>query len=216
MNSTKQLDLIEVNRYSHNRLELLLDIAEKQGLDIQTIEGCVEPDYPDKPLVLADWNDIKTYKPGTREVISRNTTPSRLAVLFEKLGYEVEWDDEWTTCGSCQKAVRCQPNSYSWTQYFYQDDCEIYCFGCVADDPEEYIEYLNSNPKTCCMLDALNLTKYGYELHSKDYENGWHSGQNADPVEIAAQLGKEGIADFIFKLDGKGQFGINFSVWVKR
>ena len=60
MQDTKQLDLTEVNRYHPDRLYRLLDIAEKQNLDIQTIDGCVEPGYDDKPMALADWNDIQT------------------------------------------------------------------------------------------------------------------------------------------------------------
>ncbi len=217
MNSTKQLDLIEVDRYPHNRIQRLLDIAEKQGLDIQTVEGYAEPDYPDRPLVLGDWNDRKTYDRDRQTVLTINNTPSRLATLFEKLGFAVEWDDEWITCESCQKAVRCSENSYSWTQYWYENGCGVYCFDCVLEyDADDYLDYLNGHADRCCQLDALDLTKYGYELHSDDYENGWHPGQNADPKEIADALKTEGIKDFIFKLDGKGQFGINFSVWVKR
>ncbi len=218
MNSMKQLDLIEVNRYPRDRVQLLLDIAEKQGLDIQIVEGYAEPDYPDRPLVLGDWNDIRTYKPGTCEVVSRNTTPSRLAILFEKLGYEVEWGDEWITCQGCYEAIRYRGDSYSWTPHYWIDDVHnsIECFNCMIENPCDYIDYLNSHSDRCCMLDALDLTKYGYKLHSDDYENGWNPGQNADPKEITLQLKKEGITDFIFKLDGKGQFGINFSVWVKR
>ena len=216
MNDTQQLDLIEVNRQQANRVQRLLDIAEKQGPDIQIVDGYAEPGYDDKPLVLADWNDIQTYKPGTNEVVSRNTTPSRLATLFEKLGYGVEWSDEWITCQGCYEAMRYRGDSYSWTPYWYENGCELYCFNCVKDDPEEYIDYLNGHDDRCCMLDALDLSKHGYKLHSDDYENGWYPGQNDDPVGIAEQIKKEGITDFIFKLDGKGQFDIHFSVWVKK
>ncbi len=217
MQDTKQLDLIEVDRYHPDRVTLLLDIAEKQGFDIQTTDGCVEPGYDDKPVVLGDWNDIRTYKPGGNEVISRNTTPARLAALFEKLGYSVEWNDEWVTCESCQKAVRCRENSYSWRPYFWCDPvhCEIHCGNCIKDDPTEYLEFLSGNFEQCMQLD-IDLTEYGYELHSDDYENGLCLGQLDNPKKISFQLRMGGITDYIFKLDGKGQFGINFSVWVKR
>ncbi|KKL06557.1 hypothetical protein LCGC14_2594850 [marine sediment metagenome] len=212
-----QLDLMDVeHRWPRTKLDRILDIAEKQNLYIQIVDGCVEPGYDDKSVVLGDWNNRETYDRDRRTVLTVNNTPPRLAALFKKLGFAVEWDDEWITCGGCQKAIRCQPDSYSWTQYWYEDGCELYCFDCVLEDPDDYIDYLNGHSGRCYMLDALDLTKYGYELHSDDYENGWHPGQNADPKEIAEQLKKEGITDFIFKLDGKGQFGINFSVWVKR
>ena len=219
MQDTKQLDLMDVERREpRDKVTRLLDIAEKQGFFIQIIDGCVEPGYDDGSVVLGDWNDETKYNEKDRTFTCIDNTPSRLATLFEKLGYSVEWSDEWITCESCQKAVRCRKNSYSWTQYWYADDCTngICCFDCALEDADDYIDYLNGHADRCCMLDALDLTEYGYELHSDNYENGWYPGQDADPEIIAAQLKEEGITDFIFSLDGKGQFSINFSIWVKK
>ncbi len=218
MSDTKQLDLIDVERQEpRDRVTRLLDIAEKQNLDIQIIDGCVEPGYDDKPVALGNWNDRTEYNRETRVSKVTDSTMPRLAKLLEKLGYECEWEDEWTQCQGCYKAVRTSPNSYSWKLYYWIEDVsrELLCGDCVKDDPAEYLEWLSRNAKQCMQLD-IDLSKHGYELHGDEYANGWHPGQNDDPVEIASQLKKEGITDFIFKLDGKGQFDIHFSVWVKK
>ncbi len=217
MSSTQQLDLMDVERRpTRSKLERILDIAEKQGFDVELIEGCVEPGYDDKPVALADWNDVTRHDPFSHENFPYRTvdnTPPRLAKLFEKLGYAVEWSDEWYTCEGCYKAVRCSPDSYSWKPYFWGDS-GILCGDCVKDDPADYLESLSGNPQQCMQLD-IDLAEHGYKLHSGDYEVGWHPGQNADPTTIAERLHAEGVEDFIFVLDSKGQFDIGFSVWAK-
>ena len=198
------------------RISRLLDIAEKMGYNISFTEGCVEPGYDDKPVALADWNDRTEYNRKTGVSKVTDSTMPRLAKLFEKLGFEIEWEDEWSVCQGCQKAVRTKTRGPSWKPYFWVDgqNCELLCGDCVKDDPADYLELLSGNPKQCLQLD-IDLVKHGYKLHSGDYESGLYPGQNDNPKIIAEELAKEGIADYIFVLDSKGQFGIGFSVWVK-
>ena len=47
-------------------------------------------------------------------------------------------------------------------------------------------------------------------------KNGFHSGQNDNPTEILEKyLEKYPEGKFIFRLDGTGQFDINFSIYKK-
>jgi len=97
---------------TRSRIEKLLDYAERFGHYTQLVDGCCEPGYDDKPVVLGNWNS-ETRWDGEKRITVNNVMP-RIAKLLEKLGYEVEWEDEWTTCEDCGKATRSQPDSYSW------------------------------------------------------------------------------------------------------
>lgn len=206
-----QATLLDIAPYQRTRLDSLMDIAEKMGHDIQVAGGIAEPGYDDKPVVLGNWNERYT-----GNVITDNTMP-RLAALFEKLGYTAEWSDEWEVCSCCGKVIRVRADSYSWKAYYWIDPvhCELLCGDCIKDDPAGYLEYLSGNPSACDTI-GLDLSKFGYELHAGNYENGWYPGQNDDPKDVAIKLRKEGIEDFVFVLDNTGQFDIGFSVWVKR
>ncbi len=179
----------------NSNFEKLLD-----KYDIETVHGCVEPGYEDKMVALANWNNI----------------PEKVQKALEYMGYEIEWSDEWLTCGNCYKAVRSSPNSYGWQKYWaWVSDCEISCGDCIKESPEDYLETLENNPKVCDTLD-LDLENLGYELMEDDFENGFHPGQNDSPTEILAKwTEKYPDGKFIFKLDATGQFDIHFSIYKK-
>jgi len=205
-----QLKLLETNPCSRSRIERLENIAEAMGYDIQYAEGCAEPGYDDKPVVLGNWNE-RYDRVGK---ITDNTMP-RLARLFEKLGYAVEWEDEWIICGGCNKIIRSQGNSYSWRQYFWlnPDECDVSCGNCVKDDPADYLKHLSGNWRNCDTI-GLDLSKHGYAMHEEGFEAGWYD-RHDEPEEVADTLYVMGITDFIFKLDYQGQFALGFSVWTK-
>ena len=52
-------------------------------------------------------------------------------------------------------------------------------------------------------------------LDEDGFEAGWY-GVDDNPETIAKRLCDKGITDFIFAIDGKGQFSIGFSVWTKK
>ena len=78
---------------------------------------------PTKGVLAANWNKF----------------PRGLDSLLERLGFAVEWSDEWTTCDSCNKALRTQPDSYCWEPAFREtSDGETLCRACYADEyPDE-------------------------------------------------------------------------------
>ena len=211
--ATRQLDLLEIGRIHRSRLERVLDYVDGK---IQLVVGCCEPGYEDKPVAMADWNDTTEYNPktGNRRVIDRSMP--RIAKILGKMGYEVEWEDEWHICEACGKAVRCQPDCYAWKAYYWLSECTILCGNCVKSDPTDYLAWLSGSPSRALTLD-IDLAEHGYVKHSGDYESGHHPGQTDNPKRIAAKLREEeGITDFIFSIDDSGQFDITFSVWVKK
>jgi hypothetical protein len=86
--------------------------AESEIENLMWANGYAEPGYtdPEKGIVFANWNYF----------------PRELPDILERGGYEIEWSDEWATCGDCGRAVRTSPNSYGWEAYFViLNECEL-------------------------------------------------------------------------------------------
>jgi hypothetical protein len=210
-----QKELLDVGRIApRSRVEWLIAIAERMHYDIRLADGCVEPGYDDKPVAMADWNSKTKYNHETREHKIIDDTMTRLSKLFEKLGYSIEWEDEWEVCENCGKTFRTQPDSYSWKPSYWMADCFCLCHECVKKDPADYIESFVGVETNAITLD-IDLSEHGFHLHKGGLESGWHEGQDDNPKTIAKGLRSSGIEDFVFVLDSNGQFDIGFSVWVR-
>jgi hypothetical protein len=213
--TTTQLPLLGVGiRPTRSRFQKILDYINKHNLDVQFADGCCEPGYKDQPVALANWNSKTEYNRETGNFKTLDDTRPRLAEVLEKMGYAIEWGDEWHICDDCGKAVRSQPDSYSWKPYFRTSEGSILCGDCIKKSPEDYLEYLSGNHVHCLTFD-IDLSKYGYEPHKQGFENGWYDYED-NPETIAKRLKQEGITGFVFVLDETQQFCIRFSVWVKK
>jgi uncharacterized protein with PIN domain len=100
----------------------------------QAIQACEQeienithaPKYADrneetKGIFFANWNKL----------------PSKTSDLLEKLGYSVEWSDEWTTCADCQGALRTVEDSFIWIPYFKEIEGDTVCLDCCPKEEEE-------------------------------------------------------------------------------
>lgn len=180
---------------------------------VQLFEGYAEPGYSsDGPVATGDWNEISKWEPEQHKSITVDDTPSRLAKALEKLGVELEWEDEWTACGSCGLLVRTQADSYGWQASYHITDGELTCRECL--DPAEHLESLEGNDRAANTISNIDPADHGYVLANDSYEAGWHPGQDASPAKIAAALREQGIERFVFNIDGVGQFDTRFSVYV--
>ncbi len=179
------------------------------------IKGYAEPGYTSKHGIIAtgNWNAISKWKNDVSEVV--DDVPVLVGDQLEKLGIDLEWNDEWKSCCECGKLVRTQENSYGWKRSYYMNDDGVVCHQCVRKNPKNYLKYLQGNNRDCLTID-LDLKKYGYVLLEDGFENGLHGGQTADPKVIAASLKKQNVKNFIFRLDEKGQFDIKFSVYIHK
>ena len=76
-----------------------------------------EPGYdkPKKGILFANWN----------------TLPRDLDTILEKLGYAIEWSDEWEVC-ECMKAFRLVADSFCWEPAYKEVRGEIMCKECAA------------------------------------------------------------------------------------
>src|SRR5262249_11080147 len=108
---------------------------EERARHIEYMEWAAEyaePGYdqPEKGILFANWNYF----------------PRGVDSILERYGYQIEWSDEWSTCGDCGKAFRTQPDSYGWQpSYFWASDCEMLCKDCI--DMESYLESLEDKPR---------------------------------------------------------------------
>jgi hypothetical protein len=182
------------------------EVNEGSSKDVWKIGLCWYEDYAnndtcgEKGILSGDWNNV------SRPVQN----------LLERAGYTLDWCDAVCSCGGCGKAIQTQPSHYGWKPEYVVSDGDILCESCVEEDPEDMLEELRGNPNKALTLDSIDLNDHGYVRVERDFEHGWHPGQDDSPKAIAKTLRERGIEDFIFSLDDVGQFDARFSVWVKR
>jgi hypothetical protein len=162
-------------------------------------------------IIFGNWNPVCEWNAPAE--VKRRDPVNRLARILEKLGFELEWEDEWTTCGNCGKAVRTQPDSYSWTpSYVIYDECELICSECVSWP--DYLESIEDKPRKCCPPDC-DPTEFGYVKFNGTFENGWHPGQNDDPRKILEAMHADGMKRVVFRHSASGQFDVEFEAYYK-
>lgn len=190
--------------------------------------GYAESESMDEPplgvVVLGNWNGVgSTYHrnpnhvPGGYEPTGRVTyeddTPSRAFDALVKMGAGAEWCDEFTPCSDCGLLIQTSPDSYGWKPKYLICDGDIRCEACLSGDVEETLREHEDKPSMALTLD-MDPAEHGYVRVEGGFENGLHHGQTDDPKLIAKALRGMGIKRFLFKLDGRGQFDVSFSVYV--
>lgn len=159
-----------------------------------------EPGYTNsggKGILFANWN-LFSKKAGD---------------ILEKMGFECEWSDEWTTCQDCGRAVRTSPDSYSYQpSYVILNECELFCMDCF--NKEAYLESIEDNSDMACMR-SIDPSEFGYELIEEGFESGLCHGMNDDPKKILEGFQDRGISGIVFRLSRSSQFYCNFEVWRK-
>lgn len=214
----------------HRFLELAIG---EDYYDYETItgvlDGYAEPGYSsmfrdDDVVVLGNWNNKRSAwraQEEGRPLTPEETLPSRLAESLERLGASVEWYDEWTECRGCWRAVRTNPDSYSWKpSYTLTGDGPI-CHECAVLGGEDYLtDYINDPAKCVTWCDASHLEAFGYVKWEpgspRDYQSGWHPHQTDDPKVVFDEItDAHPDAEVIFYLDESSQFYIGFSAYVR-
>lgn len=105
------------------------------------IHGYAEKGYSDPEcgiIAVGNWNNVTRYNRETQQTETTSTLPSRLLRVFEKLGIECEWSDEFTTCDDCAGLLRTHPDCMSWEPSYVAsliDKGECVCLEC--HDPDE-------------------------------------------------------------------------------
>ncbi len=136
------------------RANLILEIAARQAAKhsdhsvsnaVEVIqlhsEGYAEKGCQDFAGVVAtgDWNDVVVYNSRTRERVKVSVLPYRIKRIFEKLGIEIEWCDEWSTCDDCSKLFRTVADNHYWQPSYSVNvrDGWKRCLDCSKPKPNE-------------------------------------------------------------------------------
>ena len=210
------------------RVNRIMDIARRmaKNSEIQTdnfiedinfcTEGYSEPGYSSKSgmIMIGNWNNITNYDRDAKKSILISNLPDRLSNIFEKMGIDCVYYDEWTTCNDCGKAIRTNPDSYLWTASYHNFDGEISCIECILKDPLSYLNNIEGKYNFVNTIKTLDPSKYGYEkINQKDYSNDFY-GNSDSPLKLSKELEGKGIYRYLFSITGVGQFNINFSLYV--
>lgn len=207
---------------ARKRVGRIADICERSRGHAQYVQfhgaGYSEPGYTDPEIGIiatGNWNDDDRYDNDTRTRVVTSDVPSRLASVLEKLGVEIEWEDEWSSCSDCGKLVRTSADSYHWQPNYVLGDGELLCHDCVEEDPAAHLESLEGNEHACNTIESIDPAQHGYVAFNDDsYETGWHPGQNDSPATVAKELRAKGVERFVFQLDENSQFYSRWSVYV--
>ena len=195
------------------------DRAARSALEsINIVQGYAEPGYggldPDNAIIaFGDWNEITHWDRETQRSVTISKLPCKVGRLIEKSGADIEWNDEWTTCDDCQRAIRTNPDCHSWKRSYIEDESGTICSDCAVKDVESHLESLEGNANTALTLE-VDPEDHGYVKILDDLEHGFHHGMDADPKVIAKTLRKRGVKRFLFKLDESSQFYSTFSCYV--
>lgn len=222
---------MEINKKIAKRANRILDcareIAEKfPGYSVSNyieeiqlhFNGFSEPGY-DNPecgiIATGNWNNISKYDRERRSREIKSDLPSRILRLFEKLGIDCCWSDEWANCENCQKLFRTSPDSHGWMPSYALVGDEYHCVECLKENAEEHLEALEGDAHRCNTIGSIDPSEYGYvKVNEDSYESGLHEGQNDNPKVIAKDLRAKGIERFLFNMDDVGQFDQSWSVYV--
>lgn len=236
--------MTEIDTATKTRLDLVGDLIERElgerwgdgYIVTDVIVGYAEPGYGslslegDEIVVLGDWNNkrwINSTLIGPQiPLTDEESLPSRLADMLSEIdGVEIEWLDEWCSCSECNRAVRSQPNSYSWQPYYAMlNECEPVCADCLLKDVEGSItagDWINNSSNALTWIDGDKLAETTDFVkwepgNEHDYANGWYEGQDDDPRKILEGiLDRHPSAEVVFVIDGVGQFDCHFSAYVR-
>ncbi len=205
-----------------------ITMCDDRGFDIQVYDGYAEPGYDNgKPVVLADWNDRKIYNREDNTFTTTDDTPSRMCKVFEWLGCDIDWSDEYVSCESCYRLLRNTADCHGWQFAGIEIECAYICFECIKEDDsydEEILEKYVGNPNKA-MTDILwrdtdLLERNNYHMVDEDrddlqFASGLYGGQCDTPQKVSEVLEKHGITKYIFVITDVGQFDLHFSVMIE-
>lgn len=199
-------------------LTVAMGFSDEHNLDVQWAHeyGAHEGQTSDYGILFANWNASDTYD---KETVSRvpdypegRDPIVRLGRIAERLGIDCEWSDEWSTCG-CGKAVRTSPDHYGWLPNCIVSDDGLSCRECLEDDTESYVDdFLLCNTGAADPF-GIDLGALGFSRVSEG-ECGYHPGQTDSPEAMLEAAGV-GDDDFVFQIEGVGQFDMAFSLWTR-
>jgi hypothetical protein len=191
-------------------------ILEKCNIQVYHPDQCTW--NTDQYQALVDsWDDIERCE---KQIIASGLITDipdilRDGDILEK-AFDICFADEYSSCCSCGKLIKTSPSYYGNLPEYLYTDCEILCADCYTDDDIIGL-YLNDADKAVNPRQLRkSLKKHGFICYRDNLESGFHPGQTDNPHKISQELEAEiPGAEWIFCIDGAGQFDIHFSLWYR-
>ena len=210
-----KIDYFDIERDFFDNPDII-DILEKYNFSIYHPDNCVF-NTDQWYIVAQSWEDIERAEKEIVELGLVNDVPEtpRHGELLEK-GFDLVFSDEYTSCSGCGKLLRTTPRYYGDLPEYIINDGEILCGSCYNDD--EIIDLALNNSNTAVNARQLKhtLESHGFKLFRGNLESGFHPGQTDNPQDISKEIERSyPTADWLFCIDGAGQFDISFSAWYR-
>jgi hypothetical protein len=177
-----------------------------------------EPGYGPGVAVMGNWNEPRWLERDLSDANKAKATRlwARMQSALEKVGAQLEWEDEWSSCGDCGRIVRTQGDSYSWQPSFaIVNECELVCHECLESDPEPLLRGLEGDASRCLTIDSIDPADHGYrQINEEPLETGWHPGQTDSPEVILGIMHALGAKRVLFQLHENSQFYSRWNAWV--
>lgn len=194
----------------------ITDILEKCNIQVYHPDQCTW-NADQYHILVNSWHDIKQCEKQiiTSGLITEIPDILRDGDILEK-AFDICFSDEYNSCSGCGKLIKTSPSYYGDLPEYLYTDCEILCSDCYTDD--DVIDlYMNDADKAVNPRQLKkSLEKHGFTCYRDNLESGFHPGQTDNPHKISKELEKEiPGAEWIFCIDGAGQFDIHFSLWYR-
>jgi len=194
-------------------LEIAARVAKEESRDWEVLSrvdemqihpGYAEPGYNSQLVVTGNWNSVTRYDKDTKERVKVSNLPERLSAIFEKMGFETEWYDEWHSCDECQRIFRQEPDSYGWKPSFVEYKDSILCMNCFKDSPGDALFHWAKNHSSVEFNFELDPSEHGYveflniNLNHKMFRDNVLS-QNTVTTEIKNLMKEKGIRYYFWQ-----------------
>lgn len=168
-------------------------------------------------IFTANWNEETQYNRETGEHQVLDNSLHRLGDLLERLPeVEIAWSDCISRCSECNRCIVTEAQYYGWTRPYVILEGEIICTGCIQNDPQPLLDYLEGNTQEA-LVPALNidLAQHGYTRLPIEFQSGLHPGQIDTPQAVAELLDQLGLEEhFIVQVSEVGQFDSHWYMWI--
>lgn len=167
------------------------------------------------PVVAANWNHVRCSADAAltgpcqfgRQDVPGGDVMDRLFDILERAGYDCQWSDEVTSCNSCYRAIRTEPDHHECKPKYVVGDGEIVCTTCMEDDgmwEDELAATAHAQGTVSCA--GVDPSEYGY-VAVRVCQFGWgHKEEN-----LRRDLRDH---DYFLQVVDRRQFGVGTLVWV--
>ena len=130
--------------------------------------------------------------------------------------FEYGHTDEYEFCSGCRAIISITPSSYGWQPDYWLSLLDGYiCADCIQTDEgiaEQYLEE-HLNQTSFINPDLVDLEKRGFVALEREFESGFHRGQNAD-IDSLGDLLVKSEYDILFTYE-PSQFYITVKAWCR-